>query len=590
VPQRDYYALAGILASTRTLANYTDNVARWIDTPLPVDGAAEAALRAHEAKVAALDKELASAKATVAALAKGAPQETATPGQPVPLGELAGIVMDDTEAKVVGDWQHSVLVPSYIGKGYLHDKNEGKGEKTITFTPKLAEMGRYEVRLAYTHAEIRANNVRVTVLHADGEETVYVDQTKTPPIDGRFVSLGTYRFEKDGAGFVLVSNADTTAYVTVDALQFLPEGLVAGNANGPDGSERQAAAKLVKRLESERKQLLKDGPVRPVAMSVQDDALPAPTQIRVRGIEKNRGETVNRGFLQVALNGPVPELPTTESGRRQLADWVASPGHPLTARVAVNRVWAWLFGAGIVRTIDNFGTTGETPSNPELLDHLARRFVEEGWSLKGLVREIVLSHAWQSSAGCGMRNADPENRLFLRANRRRIDAEQIRDALLAVGNRLDLAYLGPNIGGAGGIDANSFSAQNTEYGYVYADTRRSVYTPAFRNNRLELFAVFDFADINAPVGKRHTSTVAPQALFLLNHPFVMEQSRAAADITLALPEEDRLESAFRRTLGRKPSPAEQAACQRFLGAKPASEDWAQVHQMLFASVDFRYLD
>jgi len=590
VPQRDYYALAGILASTRTLANYTDNVARWIDTPLPVDGPAESSLQAHEAKMAALDKELAAAKATLATLSKGATRETGTPGQPIPPSELAGIVLDEAEAKVVGDWQHSVLVPSYIGKGYLHDKNEGKGEKTITFTPMLTAMGRYEVRLAYTHAEIRANKVRVTILHADGEETVYVDQTQSPPIEGRFVSLGTYRFEKDGAGFVLVSNADTTGYVTVDALQFLSEDQIAANANGPDGSERQAAAKLVKRLEAERKQLLKDGPVRPVAMSVQDDTQPASTQIRVRGVEKNRGETVNRGFLQVAWNGPAAELPSTESGRRQLADWIASPGNPLTARILVNRVWAKLFGSGIVRTVDNFGTTGETPSHPELLDHLAVRFVEEGWSLKQLVREIVLSHAWQLSAECELRNSDSENRLFMRANRRRLDAEQIRDALLAVGGGLNLDYLGPNIGGAGGIDPNSFTAQNTEYGYVYADTRRSVYTPAFRNNRLELFALFDFADINAPVGKRHTSTVAPQALFLLNHPFVLEQSRAAAEITLTHPEALRLESAFRRTLGRKPSPAEQAASQRFLGTKPSAEDWAQLHQMLFASLDFRYLE
>ncbi len=578
VPQRDYYALAGILASTRTLFNYTDNVARWIDTPLPLDSPAESELQAHEAKLAGLDKELAAAKAELAKLTKSLAKETTTPGQAIRIQELPGIVIDDSEAKVVGEWQHSTLVPSYIGKGYLHDKNEGKGEKTITFTPVLPKMGRYEVRLAYTHAEVRADRVRVTILHADGEETVYVDQTQVPPIDGRFVSLGTYRFEKDGAGFILLSNAETTAFVTVDALQLLPAEMAEGAAKS------NAAGALVRRLEAERKELIKTGPVRPVAMSVQESPEPSGTQIRIRGVEKSRGETVPRGFLQVASHGPA-EIPASASGRRELADWIVSPDNPLTARVLVNRTWAWLFGSGIVRTVDNFGTTGERPSHPELLDHLAMRFTSGGWSLKRLVREIVLSRAWQTAPEG---SAPPE--LFVRAQRRRLDADQLRDAMLLTGGRLQFDYLGPNINGAGGVDANSFSAQNVEYAYVFSDSRRSVYTPAFRNNRLELFTVFDFADINGPIGQRHASTVAPQALFLLNHPFVLEQARAAAEVTLAQPADDRLDGAFQRTLGRSPLPAERTACERFLGAKPTAEEWAQVHQMLFASIDFRYVE
>jgi hypothetical protein len=270
----------------------------------------------------------------------------------------------------------------------------------------------------------------------------------------------------------------------------------------------------------------------------------------------------------------------------ELANWIASPENPLTARVFVNRTWAWLFGTGIVRTVDNLGTTGERPSHPELLDYLTARFVAEGWSWKRLISEIVTSRAWQL-ASSGSPKAEDH---FLAAKRRRLDAEQIRDTMLAASGRLDLTYLGPNIAGAGGIDANSTTAQNIEYGYVYADLRRSVYTPAFRNNRLELFAVFDFADINAPAGQRNASTIAPQALYLLNHPFAQEQARSAADLTQLQPERERLNSAFRRTLGRDPSPQEQAACSRFLGARPSAEDWTQLQQTLFASADFRYLD
>ena len=551
VPQRDYYALAGILASTRTLLNYTDNVARWIDTPLPFEGAEETGFRAQEAQIASLEQDLKAAQAELAAISKGSAVETPSPGQPIPAGQLPGIVIDDADAKLVGEWTESTTVPSYIGRGYAHDSNAGKGEKTITFTPMLPEMGRYEVR----------------------------------PMDGHFISLGTYRFEKDGAGFVLVSNAGTTGFVTVDALQFLPEELVA--ASEPAGNpSRQAVSARVKRLETELKQAKKRGPVRPVAMAVADDPAPCDAQIRIRGVEKQRGEAVPRGFLQVATLGQAPLIPANRSGRLELANWIASPENPLTARVFVNRTWAWLFGTGIVRTVDNLGTTGERPSHPELLDYLTARFVAEGWSSKRLIREIVTSRAWQLASDG---SAEAEDH-FLAAKRRRLDAEQIRDTMLAASGRLDLTYLGPNIAGAGGIDANSTTAQNIEYGYVYADLRRSVYTPAFRNNRLELFAVFDFADINAPAGQRNASTIAPQALYLLNHPFAQEQARSAADLTQLQPERERLNSAFRRTLGRDPSPQEQAACSRFLGARPSAEDWAQLQQTLFASADFRYLD
>jgi hypothetical protein len=463
----------------------------------------------------------------------------------------------------------------------------------VTFTPVIPASGRYDVRLAYSYFPDRADNVRITVFHADGEETVYVDETQVPPIDGRFVSLGKFRFEKDGAGYVLISNEGTTKFVTVDALQLLPEGesaIVEAKEDAADPG-RATAAKRVKALEAELKKVKKDGPARDVAMAVREDDTVSDVQIRVRGVEKQRGETVPRGFLRVALQTE-PALSPNESGRRELADWIASAGNPLTARVFVNRVWAWLFGTGLVRTVDNFGTTGEKPSHPELLDHLATRFVAEGWNVKKLIREIVLSRTWQQAV-TKPSAADPENRLFAHANRRRLDAEQIRDTLLALSGQLKLDYLGPNIGGAGDIDANNFSAQNTEYSYVFADKRRSVYTPAFRNKRLELFEVFDFGDINATMGQRNVSTVAPQALYLLNHPFVGEQARAAAERTLASPgsNEERLTTAFRRTLGRAPTAGEQEKCLRFLATGDSSlETWTQIHQTLFACLDFRYLD
>ncbi|RFC43754.1 MAG: Protein of unknown function (DUF1553)/Protein of unknown function (DUF1549), partial [Verrucomicrobia bacterium] len=586
VPQKDYYALAGVFASTRTLFNYTDNVARWITFPLPEEGPKEEALKLQEDRLSDLRKRIATAQAAVAAASKT--------GVPIAASQLPGIVLDDSDAKVVGTWKKLTSGSSFVGSGYLSDENSGKGEKTVTFTPVLPKAGRYEIRLAYTHAAGRAKNVRVNILHADGEDTVFVDQTEPAPIEGRFVSLGKFRFEQDGAGYVLVSNENTSGSVTVDALQIIDENAPPAPSAEPGANKPAALAKnTVKELEAELKKLAKEGPSREFTMTVADDDNVLDTQVRIRGIERQRGESVPRGFLQVTFQQPPSALPANSSGRRELADWIASSENPLTARVQVNRAWNWLFGAGLVRTVDNFGTTGEKPTHPELLDYLASRFLEEGGSWKKLIREIVLSRAWQQTATAGS-ETDPDNRLIAHANRRRLDAEQIRDSILSASGGLDPRFGGSNIAGAGDIDANNFSAQNIEYNYVYTDVRRSVYTPAFRNKRLELFEVFDFGNINQPVGQRNSSTVAPQALFLLNHPFLLEQSRLAAQTALkATPSpQERLQAAYRQVLGRPPSAKETAICNRFLAGapEPDAEVWAQLYQMLFASLDFRYID
>src|SRR5262249_6766411 len=183
----------------------------------------------------------------------------------------------------------------------------------------------------------------------------------------------------------------------------------------------QASAE-VSTLESQLKRLKATAPKRDMVMSVVEEPKIEDTQVHVRGSVHNLGDTAPRGFLRVATIGPVPPLPSDSSGRRELAAWLAARDNPLTARVIVNRVWHWLFGAGLVRSTDNFGTTGETPSHPELLDDLAVRFMEHGWSIKGLVRQVVLSRAYQlsSSDDRRARAVDPENRLLWRMNRRRL--------------------------------------------------------------------------------------------------------------------------------------------------------------------------
>ena len=387
-----------------------------------------------------------------------------------------------------------------------------------------------------------------------------------------------------------------------DAVQFLSDADVAAldaaaKPAAGDGDKRIEADKRkrmdarVKELDATMKKMTAGGPRRPSVMAVREEEEIGDTQVRIRGLVAQHGATVPRGFLQVA--GGTAKFSGKESGRRELAGWIATSANPLTARVFVNRVWGWLFGEGIVRTTENFGTTGEKPSHPELLDDLAVRFAEQGWSVKKLIREMILSHTWQLATG--VTPGDPDNRLFAHAHRRRLDAEQLRDTILAVNGELDLRTLGLNIGGAGEINANDGSAQNIEYKYEFTDVRRSVYTPAFRNRRLELFEVFDFADINAPAGHRNVSTVAPQALYLLNHPFVIAQSKLAAERALASSagDDERLVNAFRASLCRPPTQKERVIFAGLMaGANGGrrTEVWSQVYQTLFGCLDFRYLE
>ncbi len=280
-------------------------------------------------------------------------------------------------------------------------------------------------------------------------------------------------------------------------------------------------------------------------------------------------------------------MPANESGRRQLADWLTAKDNPLTARVFANRAWHWLFGVGIVRTTDNFGVTGEKPSHPELLDYLATRFMADGWSTKKLVRSIVLSRTYRQ-ASTGAANAiDPENRLLSRQNRRRLDAECIRDGILQISGELKLD--------AGG---RTFGEMNSDYTFKHTETRRSVYSPVFRNALPEIFQVFDFADPSVCNGRRNISTVAPQALFMMNNPFVQQQASAAAKRLLDDKETTRashLSKAFQEVLGRPPTAAEETLAQGYIDEasedpKAAQEQWAQLMQVLFASADFRYVD
>ncbi|MFM8892821.1 MAG: DUF1553 domain-containing protein, partial [Planctomycetia bacterium] len=264
--------------------------------------------------------------------------------------------------------------------------------------------------------------------------------------------------------------------------------------------------------------------------------------------------------------------PSQGSGRRELADWLVDPRHPLTARVLVNRLWRWHFGRGIVRSTDNFGATGEPPTNQPLLDWLAVRLVESGWSLKAMHRLIVSSRAWQRSSDVATSptataaiQADPDNTLWWRADVRRLEAESIRDAMLAVAGRLD----GTMGGSLLHVANRAFVFDHTSKDQTsYDSCRRSVYLPVIRNHISDALWLFDCTDGAVGSGDRPTSTVASQALYLLNGELVITTAEAIATAVVAAAPHDadsRTHLLFRRLFGRQPSKDEIETVRRAAG-------------------------
>ena len=355
-----------------------------------------------------------------------------------------------------------------------------------------------------------------------------------------------------------------------------------------------------------------------VAMGVVEGK-PRDIAVLQRGELDRPGDIAPRGFLTVLEPYGAPEI-GSGSGRLELARWIASASNPLTARVWVNRVWSHLYGDGIVPTVDNFGYSGQAPDHPGLLDWLARSFLEDGWSTKKLVRRLVLSRAYRLASVDDPRGVerDPELRTLWRFPERRLEAEAIRDSMLAAAGVLQTRPpIGSNSAFLEGV------LRNEQVMELVQDRRpvRSLYLPMLRDHLPEALAVFDMADPSFVVGRREETNVATQALFLMNDPTVLEASDALAAKLLDLQGDDaqRIAAAFERALGRKPSSAETAAVQGFLadfdtgapatgrsgpvgrrfgrarlGAANPVEDprlaaWSAFVQTLFESAEFRHL-
>jgi cytochrome c553 len=353
-----------------------------------------------------------------------------------------------------------------------------------------------------------------------------------------------------------------------DKIRGTPEGL----SKGPDGRPRQRQFRLeYDRLKGEHLALTDPAARGHAVHGVRDAKAPADTAIRLRGEAEKLGPVVPRGFL-TAFNvpGASSSIDPAGSGRRELAHWLTGPRNPLTPRVFVNRVWFHLFGRGIVATVDNFGTSGDLPSNPALLDHLASRLIREGWSLKRLVRAIVLSRTYQlgSEATPVHLAADPANALLWRHSPRRLDAEEIRDAvLLTAGSLQPTRPVGSPVQTLKMIEIRDNGPEARKIRDLAASSSfRSVYLPLMRGVTPRSLEAFDPVDQTLVTGRRESTTVPAQALFLLNSSFVRRQSLALAGRLLEgdATQKDRIRLAYRLALGRSPTDTELERASTFL--------------------------
>jgi len=598
IPTRDYYAMAGIFKSTASLATgrglpNNPNNPRWMERPLGNPEQTKA-LEEYEAKLSKLET----------ARQKAREQKTAFPGN-IDSTRLTGIVVDNLVAEIIGNWKESIGSTNFVDRNYLGDGNAEKGKKSVRFVAELPKSGPYEVLVSYPPFWNRSTNVPVTIECAEGTNTVFINQTQPPTIDRIFVSVGMYKFAAGTNAAVTISNKGTKGFVVADAVRFEPvESMERSMAMRPrmataKPNEAELPAPDLYKLDDEIFELRdKAPPPMPTAMAVLEGT-PGNCQVNVRGDPDRLGDEVPRGFIQrVADRGGPRSIDEKSSGRLELAGWIASPENPLTARVAVNRLWLHLFGRGLVDTPDNFGILSEAPTHPELLDHLALRLIEQGWSVKKMIRIVMLSSAYQMSSehDTAAYAKDPDNRTFWRMNRRRLEAEAVRDAMLALSGQLDRTF-GGSLTTTNNVPMVDLSMNQPPV----ESNRRSLYLPVIRNNLGDLFQVFDFPDPHVVSGKRHTTTAPTQALFVMNSPFVQEQARRWAEAIQKMAvttEPDRVSVAYVQAIGRPPSRQELERALRFVAnaSKMTSESdtyqrvWQQFCHALLASTEFRFVD
>ncbi len=554
---KDYYALASIFAGTKSFVDWRKDGSRYYKQPL-VEQQIYDAYRERADRAAQWKRLKRTAEAVGAAryLLNGPAQRFAD----YMLAADAGGARSGLDAQAVA-WFQEYLRPRPAPRPHL------ARWRAASVSAKAAVAAAYQQELRKTIRE------RAETAGAWLEE-----------------ALAAARQEKETPEF---PELPTTLLYRDMTFEGAPYGIDAQEAAAKFGSDdRERLAFLTQRI-AEAEAAVPPEP--PMANCVAEGER-VNQRVFVRGSHKNLGDPVSKRFpLVFAGTGQAPI--ESGSGRLELARWLGSAANPLSARVMVNRIWNGHFGDGIVRTPNNFGLMGERPTHPELLDYLASRFVESGWSVKRMHSLIMTSSTYRMSSGVSAEAwaEDAGNRLWSRFQRRRLTFEEMRDSYLAAAGSLDLTIGGNLDAGAGRLaefDRNNRRIDPDAY------RRRSVYLPLMRNKLPTLLALFDFGDATTANGKRSVTNVAPQALYAMNSEFA---ERAAGGIAKRLPalSADRLTAAYELLYSRPPTESERGQAKDFLAAfaarqtssdQPQEAAWKSLCKMLLASNEFHYVD
>jgi hypothetical protein len=568
IPTRDYYALAGVLHSKNVIQAALDGPAWTEQTQRLVE------------ELRGLDKQIAD-------LLKPEPLPPAGT-----LGESDRLIADFANGVPEG-WR--IEGPAYIARWLWQPPAELTG---FLYSRSFRADRKYlHVRLAGSSDSTSARQpgqIRVSLV-GDGR-----DITVTPDPSGKFTwkTAGVGRMF-DEMAYIEVCDRTRTGRLAVDKIVLSDRREPPRDfASLPDAAPEPASPSPELRALLERRAALTASLPQPVYGMIAVEDVPGDVRLHIKGDHRNLGDWVPRGFLGAIAP---PQRPAIQgSGRLELADAIADPNNPLTARVLVNRIWKQHFGEGLVRTVDNFGRTGELPSHPELLDTLAARFVTDGWSIKKLHRTLVLSAAYRMSSRSTetARKIDPDNRLLSHMPVRRLEGEAIRDAILSVSGALDRTLHGPSV--MPHISEYQDGRGKPQSGPLDGAGRRSIYIGVRRNFITPLFLAFDYPMTITTIGRRGASTVPSQALIMMNNEFIAKQAARWADTAQgsAKTPAARVRAMFEAAYARPAASAEVARSLEFVktqarhyGQDPnaAFRAWTDLAHALFNAKEFIFI-
>ena len=587
IPTADYYALAGILHSTGIRESVVDSPERT-------------------RKIEELSRQIREINGQIAKIARQTP-----PARMTFQHRPEDTVFENFEGPSFGNWTSTgAAFTDRPEDGAANTLRAGSERFVGSLTsPKFRTGDKLylHVRLSGTKSDPDLKErapLRFTLV-ADGYKGEHIIPEGTAEPVWKTVRL---TLQRNRTCYFEIVDRSRDGFISVDEIVFSdlkdpPPLLEPSPSTPPAANLAPADAEELRRLELRRAKLESQIPESSFA-TLAGDYQPQNVRIHIRGNHQNLGEEVPRRFLQLIAGENQPPI-RNGSGRLEIAEWLASDRNPLTSRVMVNRLWEHHFAQGIVRTPDNFGAMGERPTHPELLDYLARRFIESGWSVKAMHRMMVLSSAYQmsSQASSAAAKLDPQNKLLHHVPVRRLEAEAIRDGILAVAGTLNDAMYGPSVPPY--ISSYQEGRGKPDSGPLDGDRRRSIYIQVRRNFLTPFFLAFDYPLPTTSIGARGVSTVPSQALLLMNNEFVAQQAREWARRAMAVSAApgERIEFLYQTAFSRRPDAAETSEILRFLdsqpqlyresGAAPSSgleeQVWTDVAHVLLNAPEFIYI-